>query len=96
MEDYSDLFGCTSLLILYELEKPDNLQVFNITGFKEVSKEELVGMNYPKPQPRKKYMMFSIADAGMDLSMSVRHQLIEKLTEMNAKKEKGKPIFIKP
>ena len=41
MEKHRELFGRTSLLVLYEFGEPDKLSAYTITGHKEMGKEEL-------------------------------------------------------
>lgn len=96
METNRELFGSTSLLILYELEKPNNLSAYKITGHQEMSKEELIGMGYPNKKPRKSYMAFSLEPLDMNLTFLVEHHLIERIIELDANHAKGTPIFIEP
>lgn len=96
MEEKGDLFGQASLLVLYEHGKPTKLSAFKIVGHQEMNKEELQEMNYPKKNPRKSYMTFSIATHEMDLSFLIEHHLIERLVELNADNAKGTPVFIEP
>lgn len=96
MEEKRDLFGKASLLVLYEHGKPTNLSAFKIVGHQEMNKEELQEMDYPKKNPRKSYMAFSIAPREMDLSFLIEHHLIERLVELNADNAKGTPVFIEP
>jgi hypothetical protein len=96
MEANRELIVSTSLLILYELGKPNKLSAFKITGHQEMSKEELIKLDYPNKKPRKSYMAFSITPMDMDLTFLVEHHLIERLVELNAKNAKGTPVFIEP
>lgn len=96
MESNRELFDNTSLLVLYELGKPNKLSAYKIVSNKEMSKEELLAMDYPNKKPRKKYMTFSIAPLEMDLTFLVEHHLIERLIELNLGNAKGTPVFIQP
>ena len=96
MEDHREMFGRTSLLVLYEFGKPDKLSAYTITGHKEMGKEELKAMDYPNKNPRISYMTFSIEPLDIDLSLLVNHRMIEKLIELNPENEKGTPVFIEP
>lgn len=96
MEEKRDLFGNASLLVLYEHGKSNKLSAYKIVGYQEMSKEELLDMDYPKKNPRKSYMTFSIVPFEMDLSFLVEHHLIERLVELNANNAKGTPAFIEP
>ncbi len=96
MEKFKELFGRTSLLVLYEFGRPDKLSAYTITGHKEMGKEDLLAIDYPNKNPRKSYMTFSIEPLNIDLSFLVNHHLIEKLIEINPDNEKGTPIFIEP
>ena len=96
MEANRELFDGTSLLVLYELGKPNKLSAYKIVGNKEMGKEELLAMDYPNKKPRKKYMTFSIAPLEMDLTFLVEHHLIERLIELNSDNAKGTPVFIQP
>ena len=94
MEEHREMFGRTSLLVLYEFGKPDKLSAYTITGHKEMGKEELKAMDYPNKNPRRSYMTFSIEPLDIDLSLLVNHRMIEKLIELNPENEKGTPVFI--
>ena len=96
MEENKELFDQTSLLVLYELGKPDKLSAYRITGNKEMGKEELKAMDYPNKNPRKSYMTFSIIPLDMDLNLLVNQHLIEKLIGINPDNAKGTPVFIEP
>ena len=96
MEANRELFDSTSLLILYELGKPNKLSAYKIVGNKEMGKDELLAMDYPNKKPRKSYMTFSITPLEMDLTFLIEHHLIERLIELNSENAKGTPIFIKP
>ena len=96
VEEKRDLFGNASLLVLYEHGKLNKLSAYKIVSHQEMSKEELLDMDYPKKNPRKSYMTFSIVPFEMDLSFLVEHHLIERLVELNADNAKGTPVFIEP
>ena len=96
MEEYRPLFESVSFLVLYDLEKPSKLSAYKITWHKELTKEELIGLNYPNPIIRKSHMGFYISPIEMDTSYLVNHNLIGKLLEINPKREKGTPVFIEP
>lgn len=96
MEANRELFDGTSLLILYELGKPNKLSAYKIVGNKEMGKEELLAMDYPNKKPRKSYMTFSITPLEVDLTFLVEHHLIERLIELNSDNVKGTPVFIQP
>lgn len=96
MEEYRELFDSTSLLILYELGKPNKLSAYKIVGNKEMGKEELLAMGYPNRKPRKSYMTFSITPLDIDLTFLAEHHLIERLIELNSENAKGTPVFIHP
>lgn len=96
MEENKELFDSTSLLVLYELGKPEKLSAYKITGHHEISKEELIKLGYPNKKPRKRYMAFDIEPFEKDLTFLVEHHLIERLLELNANNAKGTPVFIEP
>lgn len=96
MEVNRELFAKTSLLVLYEFGKPDKLSAYKITGHHEISKDELVELDYPNKKPRKIYMAFDIVPLERDLSFLVEHHLIERLIEIDSNNAKGTPIFIEP
>ena len=95
-ESYAEIFDKTSILVLYELGKSNKLSVFEITGHKKVSKEELIKLNYPNSKPRKNYMIFNIVPLDMDVAPLEASHLIEKLVDINANNSKGTPVFIEP
>jgi len=96
MEANRELLGSTSLLVLYEMGKPDELSAYKIVDYREIGKEELIGMGYPNKKPRKSYMSFSLEPLDMDLTFLVEHHLIERIIELDADHAKGTPIFIEP
>lgn len=96
MEANRELFGSTSLLVLYEMGKPDKLSAYKIVDHREIGKDELTGMGYPNKKPRKSYMSFSLEPLDMDLTFLVEHHLIERIIELDANHAKGTPIFIEP
>lgn len=96
MEAYRELFGSTSLLVLYEMGKHDKLSAYKIVDHREIGKDELTGMGYPNKKPRKSYMAFSLEPLDMDLTFLVEHHLIERIIELDANHAKGTPIFIEP
>ena len=96
MEANRELFGSTSLLVLYEMGKPDKLSAYKIFEHREIGKEELIEMGYPNKKPRKSYMSFSLEPLDMDLTFLVEHHLIERIIELDADHAKGTPIFIEP
>lgn len=96
MEANRELFDNTSLLVLYEIGKPDKLSAYKIVDHREIGKDELTGMGYPNKKPRKSYMAFSLEPLDMNLTFLVEHQLIERIIELDANHAKGTPIFIEP
>ena len=96
MEANRELFDSTSLLVLYEMGKPDKLSAYKIVGHQKINKEELIEMGYPNKKPRKNYMSFSLEPLDMDLTFLVEHHLIERIIELDADHAKGTPIFIEP
>jgi hypothetical protein len=96
MESKRELFGRTELLVLYELEQTNMLNVFRIISHKEMSKEELLSLDYPNKKARELYMTFNIIPLDMDISLLSDMHLIEKLLEINSNIAKGTPVFIEP
>jgi hypothetical protein len=96
MEANRELFESTSLLVLYELGKPNKLSAYKITGHHVISKDELKKLDYPNKKPRKSYMAFDIVPLEKDLTFLVEHHLVERLIELNSENAKGTPVFIQP
>ena len=96
MEANRELFDSTSLLVLYEIGKPDKLSAYKIVDHREIGKEELIRMGYPNKKPRKSYMSFSLEPLDMDLTFLVEHHLIERIIDLDADHAKGTPVFIEP
>lgn len=96
MEANRELFDSTSLLVLYEIGKPDKLSAYKIVDHREIGKDELTGMGYPNKKPRKSYMAFSLEPLDMNLTFLVEHHLIERIIKLDANHAKGTPIFIEP
>ena len=96
MEANRKLFESTSILVLYELGKPNKLSAFKVISHQEMGKEELVAMDYPNENPRKSYMTFSFTPLDMDLGSLADQHMIERLIELNPDVIKGTPVFIEP
>ncbi len=96
VEEHRDMFDRTSLLVLYELEKPERLTAFKVVGHQQMDNDELKAMSYPSWYIRKSYETFNITPLDMDLSPLVNQCLIKKLIEINHENEKGTPVFIEP
>lgn len=96
MEEYRDMFDRTSLLVLYELDKPERMTPFKVVGHQQMGREELKAMDYPSRYIRKSYMTFNITLLEMDLSFLIEQRLIEKLMKVNSNIAKGTPVFIEP
>lgn len=96
MEKNREMFGRTSMLVLYEFGKPERLSAYHIVDHLEMDKEELKALGYPNPNPRKRYMTFSITPMDMDLVFLTNHHLIERLLEINSGNANGTPLFIEP
>ena len=96
MEERRNLFGNTSLLVLYEYGKSNKLSAYKIVGHQEMSKDELIKLDYPNKKPRKSYLAFNMIPLEKDLTFLVEHHLIERLVELNADNAKGTPVFIEP
>jgi hypothetical protein len=96
MEENRALFKKTTLLLLYELNKPGKLSAYEICGHQEIGKDELLRMDYPNPKPRKSYMGFTIKPLDMDLSFVANQHLVEKLIKVSPNNAKGTPVFIEP
>lgn len=95
VEEHRDMFDRISLLVLYELDKPERLTAFKVDGHQTMDNEELKALGYPNLYLRKSYETFNITPLEMDLSSLVKQHLIERLIEMNSK-DKGTPVFIEP
>ena len=96
MEENRALFDKTSLLILYELGKPNKLSAWSITGYRQMNRDELISLGYPNQHPRKSYCVFNIAPMDMNPGALSYLHLIDKLTELNPENAKGTPVFITP
>lgn len=96
MEENRALFDKTSLLILYELGKPNKLSAWSITGYRQMNRDELISLGYPNQHPRKSYCVFNIVPMDMNLGTLSYLHLIDKLTELNPENAKGTPVFIMP
>jgi type I restriction enzyme R subunit len=96
VEKNKDMFDRTSLLVLYEKDKPERLTAFKVVRHQQMGKDELKAMGYPSKFIRKSYETFNIIPLEMDLSPLVNQHLIEKLIEINPENKKGTPVFIKP
>ena len=96
METNRKLFDSTKLLVLYELNNPNKLNVYRVDGYQEMNNEKLEALGYPNKKPRKNYLAFSIIPLEMDLSYIMDHHLIEELVQQNTGAAKGTPIFIEP
>lgn len=98
VEEHRDMFDRTTLLVLYELDKPERLTAFKVEGHQQMGRDELKAMGYPSRYIRKSYMTFNITPLEMNLDFLIDQHLIEKLIEIeiDPEKERGTPVFIEP
>ena len=91
-----DLFHQARFLVLYNSRKLNDLTVYEITGGREMTGEEMAAMGYPTKKPQgKRYMTFIITPTECDVRLLTNMQLIEKLKE-NMKRDKNNPAFLVP
>lgn len=91
-----ELFQQAKYLVLYNPRKLNDLTVYDITGGREMTGEELAAIGYPTKKPQgKQYMTFIITPTERDVRLLTNMQLIEKLKE-NMKRDKNNPAFLVP
>lgn len=96
VDEDRELFEGTTHLVLYNPRKLNDLTVYDITGGREMTGEELAAIGYPTKKPQgKQYMTFIITPTERDVRLLTNMQLIEKLKE-NMKRDKNNPAFLVP
>ena len=91
-----NLFQQARFLVLYNPRKLNDLTVYDITGGREMTGEEMAAIGYPTKNPQgKRYMTFIITPTECDVRLLTNMHLIEKLKE-NMKREKNNPAFLVP
>jgi hypothetical protein len=91
-----ELFQQAKYLVLYNPRKLNDLTVYDITGGRKMTGEELAAIGYPTKKPQgKQYMTFIITPTERDVRLLTNMQLIEKLKE-NMKRDKNNPAFLVP
>ena len=96
MSGESALFEKTSCLVLYDVNHPDKLKVYNIESCCEMSGQKLKELGYPTQKPGKSYMTFKFSASKLDTTLLNNLRLIEKITEEHPEHIKGAPVFLEP
>lgn len=96
MENEQAVLDRVAFLVLYNIDKPNNLLVYKINEHKEITGKDLLEIGYPKHNPGKRYMIFQIALCSMDLSKIVEGQLVERLIGKMPNHINGAPIILMP
>lgn len=96
MSGESALFEKTVHLVLYNVNHPDKLQVYNIDSCCEMSGQQLKELDYPTQKPGKTYMTFKISSSTLDTTQLKKLRLIERIKEEHPEHEKGTPVFLEP
>lgn len=96
MSGESALFEKTVHLVLYDINYPDKLQVYNIESCCEMSGQQLKELDYPTQRPGKSYMTFKLSISTLDSTQLNNLRLIERITEEHPEHEKGTPVFLEP
>lgn len=96
MSGESALFEKTVHLVLYNVNHPDKLQVYNIESCCEMSGQQLKELDYPTQRPGKSYMTFKLSISTLDSTQLNNLRLIERITEEHPEHEKGTPVFLEP
>jgi hypothetical protein len=92
----TDLFRRVRFLVLYNPSKLNDLAVYDITGGREMTGEEMAAMGYPTKKPEgKRYQTFTITPTERDVRLLANMKLIERLKE-NMKRDKNNPAFLVP
>ena len=96
MSGESALFEKTVHLVLYDINHPDKLQVYNIDSCCEMSGQQLKELSYPTQKLGKTYMTFKLSASTMDATQLNNLRLIEKITEEHPNHVNGAPVFLEP
>lgn len=92
----SALFEKTAHLVLYNVNHPNKLQVYNIDSCCEMSGQQLKELDYPTQKPGKTYMTFKLSSSTLDTTQLNKLRLIERITKEHPEHEKGTPVFLEP
>lgn len=94
MSNKSALFEETAHLVLYNVNHPNKLQVYNIESCCEMSGQRLKELGYPTQKPGKTYMTFKLSESTLDSSHLNNLRLIERITEEHPNHVNGAPVFL--
>ena len=96
MSGESALFEKTAHLVLYDVNHPNKLQVYNIESCCEMSGQQLKELGYPTQKMGKSYMTFNLSTSTLDATQLNSLRLIERIAEEHPEHEKGTPVFLEP
>lgn len=96
LENEQALLDRAAFLVIYDIDKPGNVEVFRIAGHQEMSGNELLEMGYPNPNAGKRYMIFNLLPSSVDLAKFEEEQLVERLIGSIPGHINGAPVFIEP
>ena len=83
-------------LYFYDVNRPNQLSLYEITSCREMSGQQLKEIDYPTKKPGKSYMTFKLVESSLDAKQLNRFSLIDKITEDHPEYIKGTPVFLVP
>ncbi len=96
MSNELELFGKTTLLILYDVYHPNKQIVYKIESCCEMSGQQLKGLGYPNQNAGKTYMTFKLSTHAIHTDHLKELRLIEKIINDHPNHTKGTPVFVEP
>lgn len=94
LENEQALLDRTTILVLYNIDKPSNASVYKINGHQEMTGKELIEIGYPNPNAGKRYMTFKLSSSSIDSEMLAEENLIERLIGNLPNHINGAPVII--
>lgn len=94
MDSKHKCFGEAKVLHLYDLNNPSTEYTFKVTGNKEMTGQELGSLDYPRKNPGKSYMTFSLEKVENPDQDEMQKLNIKELLNNLPDHVKGAPVFI--
>ena len=96
IENEQDMLDKVVFLVLYNIDKPNNMLIYQINGHEEMTGKELLEIGYPKHNPGKRYVAFQLVSCSINSTRIVEGQLIARLIGKMPNHINGAPIILEP
>ena len=96
LESEQAMLEKTKFLVIYNIENPNKVAVYEINGHREMTGKELLEIGYPNPNAGKNYMTFDLLPSSIDLARFEEEQLIQRLVGNIPNHINGAPVIIEP